>query len=162
MKQQRKYKINRFPICQVVYYALAKVKGYKEEEARAFGNAVAVFYALAKYGRFNKNKKKGNSEGKTNAEQLKKVPFFEREFKVKEVNGTMYPVMGNQIITEENFNKTLKSKLNEEEINALLRYAVKYCEKYKNKGFLNAFNIYKAVRDEWRTYEFWNKILTEV
>jgi len=46
----KKYVINRFPICAGFYAAVAEKIGYKKEKAYSFGLTRAIFFAAAKNG----------------------------------------------------------------------------------------------------------------
>jgi len=156
------YRINRFPICEIVYYGIAKRLGYSEEEAKALGHATAIFYALAKFGYLKRGKKGEKGEGsRRKVQPTLKIRFLDRTFNGIEINGKKYPVMGDSIVTERDFDKSLRSKLNEEEIKAILEYAVEYVNSYPEQALRRPFEIYKRVRDEWRTHEFWEKLMKE-
>lgn len=47
MAYQKKYWINRFPICALVYKEAAELLGYDEAEAKSLGHSRAIFFAAA-------------------------------------------------------------------------------------------------------------------
>ncbi len=108
-KEKSTYKINRFPICAIVHYAIAKRLGYSENQAKAIGQACAIFYACCKFGYF-RNRKKSNAKNEPKSKNnlnMTKLQFCDRVFNAIKIDGVLYPVMGDKVITEKDFDKTL-------------------------------------------------------
>ena len=161
-KQTRKFRINRFPICALIHFAAAERVGFDTDQAMAIGQAAAIFYAAAKFGYFRNRGKKGVSHtANTKDKPTEIIKFGERYFYAKEHKGKLFPTMSNQLITEEDFLKTLRSKLTDEEIKAILWYVREYIKQFPQSALYRPYNIYVRIRDEWRTEEFWNSVVEQ-
>ena len=160
-KKNQGFKINRFPICAIVHYAVAKKLGYEDRQAKAIGQACAIFYACAKNGYFVRGSKSKSKKSSKAPKITHKLRFCDRIFNATEINGILYPVMGDKVITEKDFDKTLNSKLSKNEINLILEHAFNYVSQFPEFALYRPFELYKRVRDEWRTHEFWNKLINE-
>ena len=156
------YKVNRFPICSIVHYAIAKKFGYPEYQAKALAHATAVFYAFMKkkwsWNRLN-FKKSPSKAPKNQVKPAGMIRFFDREFSSIKIGDKEYPVLGGKVITERDFDKALNSKFNEKEKKAIIDFAINYVSKIDEYMLRRPFEIYKRVRDEWRTLDFWNKLM---
>jgi len=158
------YKVNRFPICAIAHAAIAYKKAkFDWKESQAIGLACAIFYANAKFGRFQKKSKKSSStqSSKIPSKDLIRIHFGERVFKGVIINGFRFPVMGNKVITDKDFYETLRRKFSDEEIEAILDYALKWAESLPDGAERVPYRFYQAIRDEWRTEEFWNNLLSK-
>jgi len=159
------YKVNRFPICSIVHYAIAKVCGFPENQAKALAHATAVFYAYVKkkwsWNRMKNIDKKPSKLPKNQVKPTGIIRFFDREFSSIKISGIEYPVLGGKVITEKDFEKALNSKFTQNEKEKIINYAINYVSKFDKSQLNRPFEIYKRVRDEWRTIEFWNKLMGE-
>lgn len=163
--QKRKWMINRFPIAAIVYYGIAKKAGYDEETARALGYASALFFAIVKGGNFKPKKKPQTGTNKGTQKDDKKVKktdkpqpdlkLYDMKFYSQLVDGKKLPVIGGKVITSKDFNKEIERKFGEL-ADKILVHAKKYVEKFED--IEQTFPIYEAVRDLWRTPEFFNQI----
>ena len=123
----------------------------------ALGQACAIFYAVAKRGGFKSTATK--SKGKVKGEGRELIRFGDRTFRAVCQDGILFPVMGKEVITDRKFISSLSSKLTDEEIHAFLDYAEKYVRQFPENLCARPFQIYQRVRDEWRTEQFWEKLM---
>jgi hypothetical protein len=153
--EKENYKINRFPIAMIVHYAMAR-KMYNEELAKALANASAVFYARAKQGWVKSHVKKVSKRAKNtefqNPENYKICQLGKLGFKV---DGNEV-IFGKSRIKASDYDKALRNKLTDEERKVIEKYAMEYVKDIPHE---DVYKAYEAVRDLWRTEEFWNELM---
>lgn len=157
--------INRYPICSLWYYCVAKHLGYTDKQAKTMAIARATFFAAAKGWGF-KSQKKSSQSIKTFQDKLDKQPNFEA---VNFAGLSMYLDMadglawfGDKKIKPEEFESKVELKIHKIDPNyfiQLLDYMDNLISKY-TKQELNsslAYKLYERFRDEVREPEFLQK-----
>ena len=166
---ERKYFINRFPICAAFYYVIAKELGYTDNEAKSLGLARAIFFAAAKFGYIG--------GGKKDEKKKKKAPHLEEGFEIdqlpfaglpayiihKEGEKNFLAIMGDDILKPEQFDSQVIHKFNYKKSGAyeLFVKEVKAFLKDKSKDELNsniAYELYTEIRDKFREMGFYNAL----
>jgi len=84
MAYERKYWINRFPICSLVFKEAAEMLGYDEEEAKSLGHARAVFFAAAK---------RGFGSGPSKKSSMKKYYSDEKKMERQGIDPSTYEIL---------------------------------------------------------------------
>jgi len=166
--------VGRFQVMATLQAARAYVLGKPLNSAKSFGLNRAIFYAAAKKGFKEMKGAKPPSEvyiakKLISDEKLKKI---QETFKIEEIgdelayavefDGTTYYTIGNEIQTEEDFEKQIEHRF-EGNFNKVWREAIKIVSNY-DKGVLLSQRyfyetVYKPRRDELANS--WSKLILE-
>jgi len=169
----KKYWINRFPVCAIVYKEAAELIGYDTEEAKSLGLSRAIFFAAAKRGFKGAGAKK--YEKKYDAEfakQRMKLKGYDPEsveslnfcgigtYVIHKEDGSVRGFIGGQVITPEQYDSQVIDKCvraGGEEGYKKLRLFIRAILSKLSKAELNSgiiYKIYERIRDDVRINEF--------
>jgi len=169
----RKYWINRFPVCAIVYKEAAELIGYDIEEAKSLGLSRAIFFAAAKRGfkiaGTKKYEKKFDAEF---AKQRIKLSGYDVNsievlnfggmgtYIIHREDGSVRGFIGGQVITPEQYdnqviNKCVKAggEAGYKKLKLFIRNLLSKLSKAElNSGII--YKIYEKIRDDVRVNEF--------
>ncbi|MBT4856334.1 hypothetical protein HOM50_00640 [bacterium] len=166
---ERKYFINRFPICAAFYYCVAKRLGYTESESKSLGLTRAIFFAAAKFGYIG--------GGKSGEKKKKKVPALKKGFTIDQLpfaglptyivhekgDKSFFGIMGDDVIKPEQYDDQVIHKFDYKQAGAYDLF-IKEVEKFlkdKTDDELNSaisYDLYTEIRDKFREMGFYNAL----
>ncbi len=165
---ERKYFINRFPICAAFYYCVAKRLGYTEDESKSLGLTRAIFFAAAKFGYIGGGK---TSEKKKKVQPIAKglevdqLPFagLPTYTVQKEGQKGFLGIMGDDIIKPDQYDSQVINKF-EYKRSGSYEFFIKHVNEFlkdKTDDELNsaiAYDLYTEIRDKFREMEFYDAL----
>jgi len=171
MAYERKYWVNRFPICSLVFKEAAQMLGYDEEESKSLGHARAVFFAAAKRG-FGSGPSKKSSMGKYYSDSKKMerqgvdpktygiLNFAGLETYIVRIDGHIRAFFGGKVVRPEEFDNADMERMirgggeaGYAKTRAYVRNKLSELNQYElNSGAV--YKIYEKLRDSVREISF--------
>jgi len=168
----RKYWINRFPVCAIVYKEAAELIGYDPGEAKSLGLSRAIFFAAAKRGfKGAGGKKYRKFESEFEKQQLKLKGYDTDSveslnfcgigtYVIHTEDGAVRGFIGGQVITPEQYDSQVIDRCiinGGEDGYRKLRLFIRTLLSKLTRAELNSgvvYKVYEKIRDTVRASEF--------
>ncbi len=171
----KKYWINRFPVCAMVYREAAEMIGYDPEEAKSLGLGRAIFFAAAKSGFRGAGARKGYGAKDYARDKMKQkiaLKGYDTDsveslnfagiaaYVIHTEDGSIRGFIGGEPIKPENYDKQVREKcILQGGRMGYLRLKIYVMKKLSelSKAELNSaavYKLYESLRDDVRLNEF--------